>query len=153
MKRNGEGTEYILRYLFALQSIAAYKADMMYYMTPYGLETRRQEAHDAMVEHVILPMLDTDDKAQVYVRTKDITDNLDKVWAIYDGSPFDLLDDAMVTPLEGDTVYVREDAFIKKAENFLEMLGYGFTITDNITHANYDKEQLIADFRNYIKEE
>ena len=61
--------------------------------------------------------------------------------------------DAMVTLLEGDTVYVREDAFMKKAENFLEMLGYGFTITDNITHANYDKEQLIVDFRNYMKGE
>ena len=47
--------------------------------------------------------------------------------------------------------YTRTDAFMKKAENFLEMLGYGFTIIDNITHANYDKEQLIADFRNYIK--
>ena len=45
----------------------------------------------------------------------------------------------------------QNDAFIEKAENFLEMLGYGFTITDNITNANYDKEQLIADFRNYIK--
>jgi hypothetical protein len=52
-----------------------------------------------------------------------------------------------------DIEYTRTDAFMKKAENFLEMLGYGFTITDNITHANYDKEQLIADFRNYIKEE
>ena len=27
--------------------------------------------------------------------------------------------DAMVTPLEGDTVYVREDAFIKKAIKYL----------------------------------
>ena len=27
--------------------------------------------------------------------------------------------DAMVTPLEGDTVYVREDAFIEKAADFL----------------------------------
>jgi len=44
-----------------------------------------------------------------------------------------------------------QDAFMKKAENFLEMLGYGFTITDNITNANYDKEQLIDDFRKYIK--
>ena len=61
--------------------------------------------------------------------------------------------DAMVTPLKGDTVYVREDAFIEKAVNFLEMLGYGFTITDNITHKNYDKEQLIDDFRNYMKGE
>ena len=45
------------------------------------------------------------------------------------------------------------DAFIEKVENFLEMLGYGFTITDNITHKNYDKEQLIEDFRKYIEEE
>lgn len=61
--------------------------------------------------------------------------------------------DAMVTPLEGDTMYVREDAFIEKTINFLEMLGYGFTITDNITHKNYDKEQLVEDFRTYIKGE
>ena len=27
--------------------------------------------------------------------------------------------DAMVTPLEGDTVYVREDAFIEKADKFI----------------------------------
>jgi uncharacterized protein YgfB (UPF0149 family) len=47
--------------------------------------------------------------------------------------------------------YTRTDAFIEKAENFLEMLGYGFIITDNITHTNYDKEQLIEDFRNYMK--
>ena len=26
---------------------------------------------------------------------------------------------AMVTPMEGDTVYVREDAFIEKAEEYL----------------------------------
>lgn len=49
--------------------------------------------------------------------------------------------------------YVNTDAFIEKAVNFLEMLGYGFTIIDNITHANYGKEQLIEDFRNYMKGE
>lgn len=48
--------------------------------------------------------------------------------------------------------YIRTDAFIDKVENFLEMLGYGFTITDNITHTIYDKEQLIKDFRNYVRE-
>ena len=52
-----------------------------------------------------------------------------------------------------DIEYTRTDAFMKKAENFLEMLGYGFTITDNITYKNYEKEQLIEDFRNYIKGE
>ena len=49
--------------------------------------------------------------------------------------------------------YIRADAFIEKAVNFLEMLGYGFTITDNITHTNYDKEQLIEDFEKYMRGE
>ena len=53
-------------------------------------------------------------------------------------------------PFPNAVEYTRTDAFIEKAENFLEMLGYGFTITDNITHTNYDKEQLIEDFRKYI---
>ena len=47
--------------------------------------------------------------------------------------------------------YALPDVFMKKAENFLEMLGYGFTITDNITHTNYDKEQLTDDFRKYME--
>ena len=54
---------------------------------------------------------------------------------------------------DSDIEYTCTDAVIKKVENFLEMLGYGFTITDNITHKNYDKEQLIEDFRKYIEEE
>ena len=58
----------------------------------------------------------------------------------------------LIFPLtNNDIEYTRTDAFIEKAVNFLEMLGYGFTITDNITHKNYNKEQLIEDFRNYIK--
>ena len=56
--------------------------------------------------------------------------------------------------IDKDSVeYTRTDAFIDKAENFLEMLGYGFTITDNITNKNYDKEQLIEDFKNYMEGE
>lgn len=86
--------EYILNYLYALQNILAYKSDAMDFMTPYGLETRRQDAHNAMVQNVILPMLKSDvDSSEVYIRTKTITDNLDKVWKIYDSTPFDLLDD------------------------------------------------------------
>ena len=49
--------------------------------------------------------------------------------------------------------YVRKDAFIEKAVNFLEMLGYGFTITDNITKSLYDNTQLIEDFKNYMTNE
>lgn len=56
--------------------------------------------------------------------------------------------------IDKDSVeYTRTDAFIYKAEIFLEMLGYGFTITDNITNKNYDKEQLIEDFKNYMEGE
>ena len=57
-----------------------------------------------------------------------------------------------LTNPNGDSVeYIRTDALLEKAENFLEMLGYGFTITDNITHANYGKEQLIDDFTKAMK--
>ena len=56
-------------------------------------------------------------------------------------------------PFAEGVEYIQTDAFIEKAVNFLEMLGYGFTIIDNITHANYDKEQLIEDFRKYIEGE
>lgn len=47
--------------------------------------------------------------------------------------------------------YARTDTFIEKAVNFLEMLGYGFTITDNITKSQYDNIQLIEDFKKYMK--
>lgn len=50
-----------------------------------------------------------------------------------------------------DIEYTRTDAFIEKAINFVEMLGCGFTITDNITHTCYDKEQMIEDFKEYLK--
>jgi len=53
---------------------------------------------------------------------------------------------------EHDPEYVRKDAFIEKAINFLEMLGCGFTITDNITKSLYDNIQLIEDFKKYMEE-
>lgn len=33
-----------------------------------------------------------------------------------------------------------------------EMLGYGFTIIDNITHTQYNTNQLIDNFKNFMKE-
>lgn len=48
---------------------------------------------------------------------------------------------------------MKEKELIDKAVNFLEMLGYGFTITDNITHTQYDSKQLIEDFINFMKDE
>lgn len=51
-----------------------------------------------------------------------------------------------------DIEYTRTDVFIEKAVNFLEMLGCGFTITDNITKSLYDNVQLIEDFKKYMEE-
>ena len=48
---------------------------------------------------------------------------------------------------------MKDKELIDKAVNFLEMLGYGFTITDNITHSQYESEQLIKDFKEFVKEE
>ncbi len=53
--------------------------------------------------------------------------------------------DAMVTPLEGDTIYVREDAFIEKACEWLSEIESGTTITDI--------DKFIEDFENYMKGE
>ena len=65
--------------------------------------------------------------------------------------------DAMVTPLEGDTTYVMEDAFIEKVEDFIRR-----KICDYIVHYNYgpnnDMETMYVDsrffddFKNYMKE-
>lgn len=51
--------------------------------------------------------------------------------------------DAMVTPLEGDTIYVREDAFIEKAAEWLSEIENGTTITDI--------DKFIEDFKKAMK--
>lgn len=53
--------------------------------------------------------------------------------------------DAMVTPLEGDTIYVREDAFIEKAAEWLSEIENGTTITDI--------DKFVEDFKNAMKVE
>lgn len=51
-----------------------------------------------------------------------------------------------------DIKYICKDAFIEKVVNFLEVLGYAYTITDNITKSLYDNTQLIEDFKKYMEE-
>ncbi|UKK52640.1 hypothetical protein [Prevotella sp. E2-28] len=56
--------------------------------------------------------------------------------------------DAMVTPIECDTVYVREDAFIEKAIEYM--------ITHNMQALGISckmDECIIEDFRRYMKGE
>ena len=74
--------------------------------------------------------------------------------------------DAMVTPLEGDTVYVREDAFIEKACKFISdrvdipfnvECSNGEPLADS--YSKYASSRLeaankiIEDFKKYIKGE
>ena len=53
--------------------------------------------------------------------------------------------DAMVTPLEGDTVYVRENAFIKNACEYL--MEYEFNDSPTIA----DRRKRVEDFKKYIE--
>lgn len=53
---------------------------------------------------------------------------------------------------EKDIEYICKDAFIEKVVNFLEILGYAYTITDNSTKSLYDNTQLIKDFKKYMEE-
>ena len=64
----------------------------------------------------------------------------------------DALAEMLSTKTDGDIEYIRKDAFIEKAVNFLEILGYAYTITDNITKSLYDNTQLIEDFKKYMEE-
>ena len=65
--------------------------------------------------------------------------------------------DAMVTPLEGDTVYVREDAFIEKACEWLRTHSEA-DYFELIPDANYcgagnlNKKRMIEEFRKYMEE-
>jgi aminoglycoside/choline kinase family phosphotransferase len=58
--------------------------------------------------------------------------------------------DAMVTPLEGDTVYVREDAFIDKACDWLRNSTYGY-LTEKWGDTDIDREELVKDFKKAMK--
>lgn len=61
--------------------------------------------------------------------------------------------DAMGTPLEGDTVYVREDAFIEKAVQFIKDY---FQFEGQPWYKNGEptvKDKAIERFINYMKEE
>ena len=55
--------------------------------------------------------------------------------------------DAMVTPLEGDTVYVREDAFIKKAAEWLDK-----TLRNTDFYEN-EIELMVKEFKKAMKGE
>jgi len=57
--------------------------------------------------------------------------------------------DAMVTPLEGDTVYVREDAFIDKAKKWFEKQNEWFDPNNN-RHCDLNG---FEDFKNYMRGE
>ena len=60
--------------------------------------------------------------------------------------------DAMVTPLEGDTIYVREDAFIERACEYLDLHCNDIKTEDNGIAGWIDNE-FINNFRQAMKDE
>ena len=61
--------------------------------------------------------------------------------------------DAMVTPLEGDTVYVREDAFIEKAVKWIEEINNYHHIMRYSDSCEPPLSELTEWFKNYMKGE
>ncbi|WP_296865117.1 hypothetical protein [uncultured Methanobrevibacter sp.] len=104
-------SENIFNYLRALQEIAEGK-------NKYQHEDRRSDLHKAIVENVLLPMLGRDaDTDIVYNKSKELLANLDKIWGIYDMTPFDLLDDNCLVWL---TIYMWTFFSRTECKNFLE---------------------------------
>ena len=62
--------------------------------------------------------------------------------------------EAMVTPLEGDTVYVREDAFIEKAFMYLNDKFYFNNLHYAIENNSFNcMEEMYDDFKKYMEGE
>ena len=60
--------------------------------------------------------------------------------------------DAMVTPLEGDTVYVREDVFIEKAQDWIADT-FKYDGSEDFNGGDNDAmSMLLDDFTEYIKQ-
>ena len=73
--------ETLLRYLYILSSIQ--ESRDICDRTPYNLETQRQNLHDYIVMALVDRLPEDIDNIDVYMRSKEILSNLDKVNAIY----------------------------------------------------------------------
>lgn len=93
----------IFEYLLVLQQIVECRnADFENMQTPYALETKRCELHRKLLEtHVFLFLEDGADYNLAYERSKNIFNNLDKVWHIYNdySLPFDIKDNEVLREL------------------------------------------------------
>lgn len=91
------GKKDILDYLFALQRIELYKEDSGDWQSPYQLEMCRIEMHRKLFDNQILPTLHLDVEGftedDAFIRSKELFGNLDKIWRIYDLTPFDIKED------------------------------------------------------------
>ena len=73
--------ETLLHYLYILSSIQ--ESRDICDRTPYNLETQRQNLHDYIVMALVDRLPEGIDNIEVYMRSKEILSNLDKVNVIY----------------------------------------------------------------------
>ena len=58
--------------------------------------------------------------------------------------------DAMVTPLEGDTTYVMEDAFINKAVKWIKDKAESYVVETSLC-SYFDYKRAVEDFKEAMK--
>ena len=73
--------ETLLHYLYILSAIQ--ESREICDRTPYNLETQRQNLHDYIVMSLVDRLPEGIDNTDVYMRSKKILSNLDKVNAVY----------------------------------------------------------------------
>lgn len=94
----------IQEYLRVIQMIAMYRGDDEFASTPYGLNMRRMQCHEALFAKV-LPLVKPVEgflESDVYQRMKEVFYHLDRVFAKYNSVPLDLTDTAHILKLADD---------------------------------------------------
>lgn len=74
--------EHIKKYLEILKVIQEMR-EPGYSLTPYALEIARQDKHSEIVDCLMVYLHNGTDRSDVYIRSKEIFNNLDKVNRIY----------------------------------------------------------------------
>lgn len=110
----------IKEYLRVMQTIEMMRGDEdLTYVTPYGLNSRRMDLHDALFQELYRTLTPVEGFSEndVYWRSKEIFSRLDKVFKLYNEFDLDLKNTEHIIILTSDL-----EKFLSKREvkNYLE---------------------------------
>lgn len=98
-------TDKIKDYLRMLQTIEMMRCDDdLSFCTPYGMNTRRMDLHDALFNEIYTTLKPVEGftKEDSYWRSKEIFNRLDKVFKLYNDFDLDLKNTEHIIMLTGD---------------------------------------------------